>query len=144
MILDSRNEGQGAGRQSTTLPNRMEKYMQFSVKSGDITHLKTDCLVAGVFQDRKLTSTASTLNKASGGYLLDAMKDAGFKGQFGQLQMVLKVPGIAATVDMPRIMQHDYARPERVNPTSIVAVGPDLGILHQPHDRDRLPSKAAA
>jgi putative glutathione S-transferase len=55
-----------------------------------------------------------------------------------------QVPGIAATVDMPRIMQHYYASHARVNPTGIVAVGPDLAILDQPHDRDRLPARAAA
>lgn len=55
-----------------------------------------------------------------------------------------QVPGIAETVDMPRIMQHYFGSHERVNPTRIVAVGPDLAILDQPHDRDRLPARAAA
>ncbi|MEQ9639989.1 MAG: glutathione S-transferase family protein [Alphaproteobacteria bacterium] len=54
-----------------------------------------------------------------------------------------QVPGIAATVDMPKIKEHYFASHEKVNPTRIVAVGPDLAILDQPHDRDRLPARAA-
>ena len=45
-------------------------------------------------------------------------------------------PGIAETVDMPRIKQHYFGSHESINPFRIVARGPDLD-LDAPHDRGR-------
>ena len=70
-------------------------------------------------------------------------KIAEYPNLMGFTRELYQVPGIADTVDMPKIMQHYYGSHPKVNPTGIVAVGPDLAVLDQPHDRDRLPAKAA-
>ena len=50
-------------------------------------------------------------------------------------------PGIAQTVDMPRIKQHYYSSHLAINPFGIVPSGPDQD-LNAPHDRDRLSGAA--
>lgn len=70
--------------------------MQFSVKTGDLTALAADCLVVGVFQNRELTRAAETLNTASGGKVLEAMREDGFSGKSGETQLLLRAPEIAA------------------------------------------------
>ena len=50
-------------------------------------------------------------------------------------------PGIAQTVDMPRIKQHYYSSHLAINPFGIVPSGPDQD-LNAPHNRDRLSGAA--
>ncbi|MDP7546684.1 MAG: glutathione S-transferase family protein [Alphaproteobacteria bacterium] len=56
------------------------------------------------------------------------------------LRELYQWPGIAATVDIPRIKQHYYGSHTAINPFAIVPVGPDLD-FHSPHDRHRLPDE---
>lgn len=70
--------------------------MQFSVKSGDVAGIQTDCVVVGVFQGRELTSAGKALDKASAGSLRAAMQDDGFQGKSGEAQLVLRVPEVKA------------------------------------------------
>ena len=51
-------------------------------------------------------------------------------------------PGIAGTVDIPRIKRHYYYSHRAINPTGIVPKGPVLDFA-APHDRDRFASVAA-
>ncbi len=53
-----------------------------------------------------------------------------------------QVPGIAETVDIPRIKEHYYGSHRHVNPTGIVPKGPELD-FSAPHDRDRFAARAA-
>ena len=53
-----------------------------------------------------------------------------------------QVPGIAETVDIPRIKEHYYGSHRHVNPTGIVPKGPELD-FDAPHDRDRFVARAA-
>lgn len=71
--------------------------MQFTVKTGDLAGIKTDCAVVGVLEGAKLTDAAAALDKKSGGYLKDAIKEAGFKGGLGQTLMLVKVPGLGTS-----------------------------------------------
>lgn len=50
-------------------------------------------------------------------------------------------PGVADTVNMAEIKAGYYASMPHINPTGIVAVGPDFD-FDRPHDRDRLPNAA--
>ena len=68
---------------------------------------------------------------------------AEYPALLGYLRELYQVPGVADTVDLPRIKEHYYASHARVNPSGIVAIGPDPAILSQPHDRARLPAEAA-
>ena len=47
-------------------------------------------------------------------------------------------PGIAETVDMEHIRKHYYSSQESVNPTRVVAIGPELD-FNEPHGREELP-----
>lgn len=53
---------------------------------------------------------------------------------WGYLRELYKVPGIAETVDFDHIKAHYYGAQVSVNPTGIVAVGPDLDFM-APHGR---------
>lgn len=47
-------------------------------------------------------------------------------------------PGIAETVDMEHIRKHYYSSQESVNPTRVVAIGPELA-FNEPYGRETLP-----
>jgi len=53
------------------------------------------------------------------------------------LRELYQLPGVADTVDMDHIMEHYYRTHPNVNPTRIVATGPDLDFT-APHGRDGL------
>lgn len=55
------------------------------------------------------------------------------------LRDLYQVPGVADTVDLESVRQHYYQSHDMVNPTRVVAVGPDLD-LDGPHDRGRFGS----
>ncbi|MDX1454919.1 MAG: M17 family peptidase N-terminal domain-containing protein, partial [Gammaproteobacteria bacterium] len=71
--------------------------MQFMVKTGKLAGIKSDCVVVGVFQGRKLSAAATEIDTASKGYLKAAIKDAGFEGNVGQAQLLVKVPGLGTS-----------------------------------------------
>ena len=52
------------------------------------------------------------------------------------LRDLYQVPGLAETVSLEHIKQHYYGSQRQVNPTGIVAVGPQLDFF-APHDRAR-------
>ena len=54
------------------------------------------------------------------------------------LRELYQWPGIAPTVDIPRIKEHYYGSHDAVNPFGIVPLGPELD-FDSPHDRGRLP-----
>jgi glutathionyl-hydroquinone reductase len=53
------------------------------------------------------------------------------------LRDLYQTPGVAETVDVDHIKEHYYTTHPDVNPSRIVARGPDLD-FEAPHDRDRL------
>jgi putative glutathione S-transferase len=57
------------------------------------------------------------------------------------LRDLYRTPGVAETVDMDHIKDHYYRTHPNVNPTGIVATGPDLDFT-APHDRDELHGEA--
>lgn len=70
--------------------------MEYSLKTGNPATLSTACLVLGVFANRRLTETAETVNKASGGHLKGILKRGDMDGDSGQTLMLYDVPGIRA------------------------------------------------
>ncbi len=60
----------------------------------------------------------------------------------GYTAELYQVPGVAETVDMPKIKEHYYGSHRHVNPTGIVPKGPALDFT-APHDRDRFTAQAA-
>ncbi|GAB1582616.1 glutathione S-transferase family protein [Phyllobacterium phragmitis] len=58
------------------------------------------------------------------------------------LRDLYQVPGIAGTVNMRHIKAHYYGSHKTINPTGIIALGPEID-YGAPHDRNRFASKAA-
>jgi leucyl aminopeptidase len=57
---------------------------------------KSDCVVVGVFESRKLSSPASQLDEAASGYLANIVRRGDMDGKSGVTLLLHNVPGIAA------------------------------------------------
>ena len=60
---------------------------------------------------------------------------------WGYTRELYQMPGIAETVDMAHIKNHYYVSQTTVNPSKVVARGPEIDFA-QPHDRERLSTAA--
>ncbi|PKO90785.1 MAG: leucyl aminopeptidase [Betaproteobacteria bacterium HGW-Betaproteobacteria-10] len=67
--------------------------MEFSIKSGSPEKQRTACVVAGVFESRKLTLPAELLDKAAGGYISEIVRRGDMDGKAGSTLLLQKVPG---------------------------------------------------
>ena len=70
--------------------------MEFSIKGGDLSKLKTDCVIVGIFDSRKLSSAAAALDKASKGAIVAAASSGDISGKCGSTLLLQAVPGITA------------------------------------------------
>jgi len=96
--------------------------MNFSVTSSVLEKSKSDCIICGIYQDQKLSSVTSTLNKATGNSIQQLLDRGDHRGKTGEIQWIHNPNGISAT----RIL--------------LVGMGKDS----QPNDRDLKKSIAAA
>ncbi len=67
--------------------------MEFSIKSGSPEKQRTACVVAGVFDSRKLTLPAELLDKAANGYISDIVRRGDMEGKAGTTLLLHNVPG---------------------------------------------------
>ncbi|MBS1188362.1 MAG: aminopeptidase Metallo peptidase family [Rhodocyclaceae bacterium] len=67
--------------------------MEFSIKSGSPEKQRSACVVAGVFEPRKLTLPAELLDKASNGYISDLIRRGDMEGKAGSTLLLHNVPG---------------------------------------------------
>lgn len=71
--------------------------MEFSIKKGGSPEKqRTDCIVAGVHESRKLSAAAALLDKAAGGYLSGLLRKGDMEGKAGTTLLLHNVPGIEA------------------------------------------------
>jgi leucyl aminopeptidase len=70
--------------------------MEFKIKSGELAGQKTPCLILGVFDKRKLSGPAETVDKASFGHLTEVLSKGDMDGEKGRTLMLYAVPGIEA------------------------------------------------
>ncbi len=70
--------------------------MEYSVRSGDPAHLRTACVVIGVWERGRLSRAARTLDAASGGHLTELLRRGGLEGKPGQSWMLPALPGVQA------------------------------------------------
>ncbi|MDR2186919.1 MAG: leucyl aminopeptidase [Azonexus sp.] len=70
--------------------------MEFSIKSGSPEKQRSACVVAGVFEARKLTLPAELLDKAANGYIGDIVRRGDMEGKSGSTLLLHNVPGILA------------------------------------------------
>ncbi len=70
--------------------------MEFSIKTTLPEKQKTGCVVVGVFESRKLTDLAKSLDECSNGYLSDILKQGDMEGKAGSTLLLHHVPGVLA------------------------------------------------
>ncbi|MGH8508917.1 MAG: leucyl aminopeptidase, partial [Gammaproteobacteria bacterium] len=70
--------------------------MEFTIISGAPEKQRVPCVVAGVFDKRKLAETAAQLDQASHHYVSRIIKQGDLEGRLGQTLMLHQVPGTAA------------------------------------------------
>ena len=70
--------------------------MEFSIKGGDLSKQKTDCIIVGVFDSKKLSSAAAALDKVSKGAILAAAASGDISGKSGSTLLLQGVPNILA------------------------------------------------
>ncbi len=70
--------------------------MEFSIKAGRPEKQKTGCIVAGVFDVRRLTDTAKALDRAANGYLTSILRRGDLDGKLGSTLLLHSVPGVTA------------------------------------------------
>ena len=70
--------------------------MDISVKTTSVSNQPSACLVIGIFERRKLTSTAAELDSATNGYLSSILKKGDMDGKLGQTLLLHEVETIPA------------------------------------------------
>src|SRR5210317_496230 len=66
--------------------------MEFSVKSGSPAKQRSACVVVGVFEPRRLSPAAESLDKASNGYISSLLRRGDIEGQLGQTLLLHNIP----------------------------------------------------
>jgi len=70
--------------------------MEFNIKTCAVETVRTDCLILGVYEGRRLPPQSQLADKAAGGALLRALRAAGLTGRLGQTLAVGQLPGLGA------------------------------------------------
>jgi leucyl aminopeptidase len=73
--------------------------MEFSIKTGDLSKHKTDCVMVGVLTDgdkKKLSAAGAALNKLAGGALQAAADSGDMSGKVGSTLLLRDLNGVAA------------------------------------------------
>lgn len=68
--------------------------MEFNIKIGDPAKQRTPCLVAAVFENKILSSTAEQLDQASAGHLSKIIRKGDLEGKLGQMLLLHNVPNV--------------------------------------------------
>ena len=66
--------------------------MEFSIKSGSPEKQRSACIVVGVFENRKLTLPAASIDKAANGYLSEIVRRGDMDGKAGSSLLLHAVP----------------------------------------------------
>ena len=69
--------------------------MEFSIKSGVPQTGANGCVVAGVFETRRLSAAAAVLDRAAKGYLSKVVRRGDMQGKLGATLLLHDVPGVA-------------------------------------------------
>ena len=69
--------------------------MEFSTKAGAPDRVPSDCVAVGVYEKRKLATSAEKLDRAARGHLRDVLKRGDMDGGAGTTRLLLDVPHLA-------------------------------------------------
>jgi len=104
--------------------------MEFKIKTGELSRLKTPCLVIGLFEKRKLTAPAEQIDAASDGRLSELLKKGDLDGEAGRTLMLYDLPGVAAE----RVLLVGCGKKKEFNRTTYrKAVAAAVALLQQTH-----------
>jgi leucyl aminopeptidase len=70
--------------------------IEFSIKSDNPLKLQSDCVIIGVYEDKKLSDAAQSVDTASAGYLSNILKRGDFDGKADTTLILHNVPGTAS------------------------------------------------
>lgn len=70
--------------------------MEFSIKNGNAEKQRSDCVIVGVYESRKLSVAATAIDEVSGGYITNILKTGDMDGKLASTLMLHQVPNIAA------------------------------------------------
>lgn len=70
--------------------------MEFSIKNGNSEKLRSDCLVVGVYEGKKLSASAELLDKAAEKALTQILKGGDLEGKIATTLVLHQLPNIAA------------------------------------------------
>lgn len=70
--------------------------MEFSVTTASPANRRTDALIIGIFERRRLTSAAETIDEAAGGHVRAILAGGDMDGKAGTTLMLYNVPGVKA------------------------------------------------
>jgi len=74
--------------------SRQESAVEFSIKSGAPEKQRSACVVIGVFESRKLSSSAESIDEAAKGYLSDLVRRGDMEGKLGATLLLHNVPHV--------------------------------------------------
>lgn len=70
--------------------------MEFTIKSGNPEKQRSACIVVGIFEPRRLSSAARTIDQASEKFLSNLVRRGDIEGKLGQTLLLHNVPGTLA------------------------------------------------
>lgn len=70
--------------------------MEFSIKSGSPEKQRSACVVVGIFEPRRLTLAAESIDKASRHHVSELLRRGDMEGKLGTTLLLYRVPGIEA------------------------------------------------
>jgi len=73
-----------------------ENELKFNIKTEPAEKLRSDCVIVGVFENRKLSAAGQALDKAATGHLTKILRSGDMNGQTGCTLLLHAVPGITA------------------------------------------------
>ena len=74
--------------------------MEYSTKAGNPAKTRTQCIIAGIYENNKLSATATVLDKASEGHIRKILKRGDITGKTGQTLLLHDVPNVSS----PRVL----------------------------------------
>ncbi len=107
--------------------------MEYQLKTGDLSKLRSPCLILGIFDKRGLSVPAQAIDSASSGFLSGVMKRGDMEGKQGQTLMLYDIPGISAE----RVLLVGMgAEKEFSLPGLAKSLAPAIGVLNEAHPID--------
>jgi len=67
--------------------------MEFSIKNGNPEKQRNACVIVGVFESRKLSTSATAIDRAADGYLGSILRRGDMEGKLGSTLLLHNVPG---------------------------------------------------